>query len=301
MQIEAHAALIVVLRPGALGDFILTLPMLTLIREWAGSREIVLALSSGPLTLARDMEPELWDQCVSYEGTLVRDILTGRSHPDLIVAVQPEFSVPQSRLICIPPFPSPGKHQAEHLCERLVDSLSIRRDGQSLKGPIALNVREDVVRRYDQWKNENNLASSGAVVIHPGSGSEKKNWPEKKFAELISALEKRIASDILLVEGPAESGKCSRIAGLAGSNPVILQHVPTTFLYCLLRESRAYVGNDSGISHLAAASGCESMVLFGPTRPEEWAPAGKNVRVLEWNPEAPTNLDAADILSHFSF
>lgn len=301
MQKSAHAPLIAVLRPGALGDFILTLPALTWLREWVGAGEILLALSSGPLKLARDMKPEWWDWCVPYEGALVRDILAGRVHPDLTVAVQPELDLPESRCVCIPPFPPVRKHQAEHLCETLAHALNGRGKDPAVETSVAPNIREDVVHAYNQWKREKKLAPADAVVIHPGSGSEKKNWPEKNYAQLISVLEKDHGTDILLVEGPAEPEKCDRIAAIAGKHPTILREIPTAFLFCLLRECRAYVGNDSGISHLAGAAGCECVVLFGPTRPEEWAPKGKNVRVVQWDPADPLSLAFRDVLCQLSF
>ena len=48
----------------------------------------------------------------------------------------------------------------------------------------------------------------------------------------------------------------------------------------ILARCRAFVGNDSGVSHLAAALGVPTVALFGPTRPEHWAPRGERVRVL---------------------
>jgi ADP-heptose:LPS heptosyltransferase len=60
-------------------------------------------------------------------------------------------------------------------------------------------------------------------------------------------------------------------------------------LYSLARwlaRARLYVGNDSGITHLAAAAGAPVLALFGPSDPEIWAPRGPNVRVARWRPPA---------------
>jgi len=53
-------------------------------------------------------------------------------------------------------------------------------------------------------------------------------------------------------------------------------------LACWLGRARLYVGNDSGITHLAAAAGAPVLALFGPTDPSVWVPRGPNVRVARW-------------------
>jgi ADP-heptose:LPS heptosyltransferase len=53
-------------------------------------------------------------------------------------------------------------------------------------------------------------------------------------------------------------------------------------LACWISQARLYVGNDSGITHLAAATGVPVLALFGPTDPAVWAPRGANVRVARW-------------------
>ena len=51
-----------------------------------------------------------------------------------------------------------------------------------------------------------------------------------------------------------------------------------------LAAAGLYVGNDSGITHLAAASGCKTVAVFGPTDPKVWAPRGPNVTAVRGNP-----------------
>lgn len=53
-------------------------------------------------------------------------------------------------------------------------------------------------------------------------------------------------------------------------------------LACWLARARLYIGNDSGITHLAAAVGTPVLALFGPTDPAVWAPRGPHVRVVRW-------------------
>lgn len=114
------------------------------------------------------------------------------------------------------------------------------------------------------------------VAIHPGSGSSRKNWPADRFA----ALAREFSSNHpwLLVEGPADRDAASLLRDLPGA--VVGRDLPLGVLASVLSKARLYVGNDSGISHLAAAVGAPSLVLFGPTDPNVWGPRGRRVRAL---------------------
>ena len=104
---------------------------------------------------------------------------------------------------------------------------------------------------------------SGAI-IHPFSGSARKNWPLDRFRELAEQLP-------LAVEwcaGPEED--------LPGAI-----RIPDLYdLACRLAAAQVFIGNDSGIAHLAAAAGTPVVALFGPTDPRVWAPRGDRVRVV---------------------
>jgi hypothetical protein len=103
------------------------------------------------------------------------------------------------------------------------------------------------------------------VLLHPGSGSPRKVWP--RFAELAAMLD-----DAAIVLGPCEAGFESR-------HPV-LQNLPLPVLAEHFRDCRFFVGNDSGITHIAAYWGAPAAALFGPTDPRVWGPVGKRVQIL---------------------
>jgi len=102
------------------------------------------------------------------------------------------------------------------------------------------------------------------AVIHPFSGSARKNWPLERYQELA----KRLSLDVQWCAGPEEE----------------LDHAVRAEnlwdLACWLRSARVYIGNDSGITHLAAAVGTPVVAVFGPTDPELWAPRGRWVEVV---------------------
>lgn len=117
---------------------------------------------------------------------------------------------------------------------------------------------------------------AGFLAVHPGSGSALKNWPAERFAAVAARLSAR--RRWLLIEGPADAAVAEALAGAPGA--VRARELPARVLGALLSQAGAYIGNDSGISHLAAAWGAPTLALFGPTDPNVWAPLGPRVRTL---------------------
>lgn len=113
------------------------------------------------------------------------------------------------------------------------------------------------------------------LALHPGSGSPAKNWPAARFAELARAAG---GAGWLLVRGPADDDAAGALESLPGAH--IAHDLPLRVLAALIARAGAYVGNDSGVTHLAAASGAPTIALFGPTDPGVWAPIGPRVEIL---------------------
>jgi hypothetical protein len=128
---------------------------------------------------------------------------------------------------------------------------------------------------------------SGFLAVHPGSGSPRKNWPADRFAALLD----RTSPDRpwLLVEGPADADAVAGLARMHGARRAS-ELAPRT-LGALLSQAGAYVGNDSGVTHLAAAWGAPTLALFGPTSPDVWSPLGPRVRTLRSPSAAMAGLD----------
>jgi heptosyltransferase III len=105
---------------------------------------------------------------------------------------------------------------------------------------------------------------SDFVVIHPFSGSPGKNWPLDRYRELARCLK----TPVQWCAGPEEQLE----------NAV---RIPNLYdLACWLSTARLYIGNDSGITHLAAAAGTPVVAIFGPTDPRVWAPRAENVQII---------------------
>ncbi len=111
------------------------------------------------------------------------------------------------------------------------------------------------------------VSAGDYAVIHPFSGSSRKNWLMERFRE----LSLRLRYPVKWSAGPQEQ--------LEGA----VRFENLFELACWLAGARVYIGNDSGITHLAAAAGTPTVAIFGPTDPAIWAPRGERVRVVAGN------------------
>jgi len=113
------------------------------------------------------------------------------------------------------------------------------------------------------------------AVVHPGSGSENKRWPLDNFLRIIGRLgERRVAG--ALVTGEAEERMAAEVEKAALPQQWTWVRRPgLTALASLLSEAELYLGNDSGITHLAAACGAEVVALFRREYASAWAPLGR--------------------------
>jgi ADP-heptose:LPS heptosyltransferase len=132
----------------------------------------------------------------------------------------------------------------------------------------------------DAWFVPPSPRAVGApTVLAPGSGGRSKCWPRARWCELALALA-AAGRELAIVVGPAEQERDdprrwpwpAATTFLAGLSPVDLARA--------LQRAGAFVGNDSGPTHLAAMLGVPTVALFGASDPRVWAPVGEHVRVL---------------------
>ena len=266
-------ARILVLRGGALGDFIVTLPALQALRaRWPDGRLEVIGYPS----VAR----------LALTGGVVDQVHSlDQAGMARFFAARPAFSEEQADFI---------RSFDVVLCY-LHDPHGLLEENLRLAGARVLLMASPLVREghaVDQFLRPlESLAIYGAdpvprlpvaatpdpssLVIHPGSGSPGKNWPMDRF---LAAAEQARGTGWRprFVLGEVERGGADAIR--AAGFPVTVE-APLDEVARLLAGASAYLGNDSGISHLAAACGARCVVLFGPTDPSLWAPRGE-VRVV---------------------
>ncbi len=279
---------ILVLRGGALGDFVVTLPTLAALRarwpkariELAGNAVAAqLARSRGLLDRVHSQHEARW--AALYASTpLSTDFAQWLGTFDLVVSYWPDPDgtvnrhfpvVAGQKFVTAPAMPTRGPAAAHY--------------GEALR-PLGIQVTDYLYRLDEASPVKTNASGPGKrIAIHPGSGSARKNWPAENWCELIGRLDE----PVLLILGDAEAQTWSDSRILAGAIGARVQAgqielaraLPLEELVNGLGSCRLFVGHDSGISHLAAACGVPSVLLFGPTDASVWAPPSALVTVVQ--------------------
>ena len=291
---------ILVIRGGAIGDFILTLPALKLLRdafpsahlEILGYKHIVaLAEMSGYANATRSVEyarlssffsrdGELAPELTDYFGSF-QQVVSYLFDPDEFFANNLKRAGVRN-LIAGSPKITDQEHAARQLA-RPLERLALYLDN-----PAAVIS-----------PNEKREADASLIALHPGSGSETKNWPLERWAAVAESLLSADAGRrLLLIGGEADAERVARLCAVLPNEKVrCAQNLSLVELAARLQNCALYLGHDSGISHLAAAVGTPCLLLFGPTDPAIWAPANPQVGVLRASNLTMAGIELADVLA----
>ena len=283
---------ILVIRGGAIGDFILTLPALKALRDAQPQTHMEIL---GYKHIAGLAEKRFYAQAVhSIEyGLLARFFARNSELPvelanyfasfDLIVSYlyDPDhvFETNLRRcgvqtLICGPARIAENAGHAARQLARPIEQLGINVVDLAERIFPSIEDRE-FARKF--------LASSPQpiIAIHPGSGSHEKNWPLANWIRLFSqnsGLAK--LEGLVVISGEADEAQTDQLEREWKDCSVrFVRNLPLPQLAAVIERS-VFIGHDSGISHLAAAAGANCILLFGPTDPDVWAPKNENVRIL---------------------
>ena len=116
------------------------------------------------------------------------------------------------------------------------------------------------------------------AVIAPGSGSREKCWHWENFVRVASDLQANGTQPVFLL-GPAEQERFADAALQTIHQFPVLENLSLINVLQVLTQADVFLGNDSGIGHLAAGMGRKTVILFGPSNPIQYAPRGKNVKI----------------------
>lgn len=124
---------------------------------------------------------------------------------------------------------------------------------------------------------------SSAVVIHPGAAYAARRWPPERFAQVAAALRNR-GHDVVITGDSSEVDLATSVADAAGlpRSAVLAGTLGLLELVALISDCRLLICGDTGVGHIATATGTPSVLLFGPTPPNRWGPRGSGPHVAVW-------------------
>ncbi len=271
---------VLVLRGGALGDFLLTLPMLGhLRRSFPGARiELIgnatagrLGVQGGYLDAVYSQHQARWAGLYGNEA-LAPELADWMMRFDLVVNFWPDtdgdlakrfplrrgqtYLSAAAKPLCIP--------AARHYLEAVSGVVS---------GMVPVSFERDAL----QWRLlVERVPERGLVALHPGSSAPARNWPLDRWRQLGEILVSQ-GKRLLIIGGEQEAEAVRAMADLGRT----ALGLPLSELAHEIAKAELYLGHDTGVTHLAAAVGTPCVVLFGPSDPAMWAPPGRLVRVIK--------------------
>lgn len=299
---------ILIIRPGALGDTLLTLPVLRGLREYfrnelgshshityvGNAAALPLMHASGQVEEVSDYEDVRWSALFSVGMPRMASMPVDLAIcwlRDLDGAVERNLRAAGAQQVIIAPG-RPPENERVHIVEYLAQTIGIPMDNRQIAQAIAPDFPSNLPFLYD-------------VAIHPGSGGAHKCWPVASFAAVIQRL-RQLDRRMLLLGGPADheridalrherNDSASPAINREATNSAINrprcgrdQSAPTELLLDApllevarhLCQCRCYLGNDAGITHLAALLGVPTIALFSASDPAIWHPVGPSVTVI---------------------
>lgn len=282
---------IVAIRPAPLGDSLLVFPILTALRAKYTNAHITFLGHPAVLSLAKAwgvadeaLNPAHlnWSELVSPKGIRsdnLRELLQGA---DLVICWLNDSDgwvsgglrgIGVDRFIIAPE--NQPLNNTKHMVEVLAEPLGLPPIGTGFVAPA------------NGWNN-GFCPYNPPVAIHPGCSEEPRRWPATSFAATINDI-LRQGYPVLLLAGPSEVEVLKEVRKHLAPAPKagmlsVLQNAPLLELAKSLQHSKSFLGNDSGISHLAGMLGIPTLELFGPTNPAAYHASGPYVETLQAMP-----------------
>lgn len=266
---------------GALGDFVTTIPAIQYYKKQNPEEKITLLGKPAIGKFAKDIG--LIDDWLDVDGQKflplfyddfsgeAQRLLSAFSAAILFTGADAPISknIAQSgiqRIFRQPPFPTSPQHIIDYHLSLFCNPETL---AESDKIPVIIPPAEAFVSSENKFPAD----KSKPIAIHPGSGSKKKNWPFDRFLQVAGFFRSKEVP-VLWIKGPAEDGFDFP------QEDTIAADQPISVLAALLSRCAAYIGNDSGVTHLAAATGCRTVAVWGPSDLLVWGPRGKKVSII---------------------
>jgi len=296
IRIPAQANRIFVWHRGAVGDIILAGPALqTVAAHYPAARftlvgkpnRMSLLVPTLPVEQIWDAQRAIWLDLFQAGGPIDPKLRARLAEFDLALVFTPQRS-PEflnrcrqaglAPLLWLPSFPV--------ACRMPVSSVqteTLQRNGiQRHPAPFQLAMDASELQKAHLWRRAYQHLQGPLTVLAAGNGHPLKNWPLEHFARLAHLLTEQYQARICWVIGPAETGLPEKLRTIFSDHDLhVWDNLPLSTLAARLSLCQLYIGNDSGVTHLAAALNRPKVIaLFGPSDPEIWTPLGDQCSCL---------------------
>jgi len=312
---------ILVIRSGAIGDFIVTLPVISLLRKEYRRAYIVVVAKNRLRTLVKPVAAAATGHGPTQEclaGAQQKQD-SGRKNPlDDFIDIDAPLLVPffqdevdrschefrylagfdliisylgtrgkfgenlrllrETRVINADPIPPEDYHRpvTEFLLEPLAEILDV-----SCPAIPSITIGEEEADFARRFLSEHGIPPRArTIAVHPGSGGRRKVCAARNFCRAANWIVERFPeTGLLLIEGEADKQDVRAVEQGLKAECVRVRRDDLLEVAAILSRTSLFMGNDSGIAHLAAAVGVPTIVVFRASNPEVWAPRGKQVWV----------------------
>lgn len=292
-----------VLVRGALGDTLMAWPFLAAIPRHFDVEALSLVGQPSSLKLLADQPlidgiynhdladwaglyltpPRVPDRLADFVRSHQAGVVLARTNNDPAAAGLKALGL--HRLIIAPSRPPAG--QEVHLVDHMFACTGLN----PIYPPVTIKVSPTWLAEARHYLNRHDTDPRKIIALHPGSSSVSKNWPLPNWLTLADQLHNDFGYTPLIFLGPADDHLAlSWILPNQNEKPapwLVAHNLPLVLVAGLIGCSRAYVGHDSGLTHLAAGMGIPTVALFGPTQPSQWGPRGPEVVTLQASYSGP--------------
>ncbi len=286
------------IHPGGLGDVLLAVPAMARLRTRFPKHRLVLCAEDQSARLL--LACRIIDEWTSVQGRACTDLFGGRDSAtdqvqawleecdlaigwmgDLDGMVSETLKIVGVREVIVrSPFSVTihATHQRDRFLEVIDEAPS------DDEGDVLLTMTEPLLHLGRACLEAAGLSiGQSLAVIHPGSGSAHKCVAPELLASVVGTLQISGANPVIL-EGPADREPVERLLRSCVNPPIVLKGLDLLNLAGVLAQARLFVGQDSGVTHMAGLMGVRTVALFGPTDPARWAPRGAHVTVVQGAP-----------------
>jgi heptosyltransferase-3 len=272
---------LLIIHQGALGDFVAIFSVIARLHRYFDRIDVLCQSRLGKLASALGIV----NKCFALESSCFASLYADNSDQRMADLLKPyakivlfSFSrsleqslnrITDNRCLRVPPRPPAAErtHVLEFALKNLIGWGLIKETDRHMDAGFRPDTPDQCPKRLQDRRK---------ILIHPGAGSLRKRWPISRFIR----MERQLRADGLKPEfilGPAEIDLVKAFP--ESDSPLAPVHIleELSDLRALLETAGGYVGNDSGVGHLAAFLGLATVVIFGPTDPQRWKPVGRAV------------------------